>query len=84
MCSHVSVFVCLILDAAVTVKVARVLFDGSLGDEGWVLCVTWYLHGPTHSLSWRREGREGKKGRQKERNKSKKVMATTISSQTYI
>lgn len=63
-----SASVCLILDAAVTVQVAGVLFDGSLGDEGRVLGVTWYLHGPTHSLSWRTEGRE--RG-----NVNKKVMA---------
>lgn len=46
---------CLVLDAAVTVHVASVLFDGSLGDEGWELRVAGYLHGATHSLSWRRD-----------------------------
>lgn len=45
---------CFILDAAITVRVAHVLFDGSLWDEGRVLCITWYLHGPTQSLSWRK------------------------------
>ncbi len=53
MCVHMCLYVCLILDAAVTVKVACVLFDGSLGDEGRVLRVTWNLHAPTHPLSWR-------------------------------
>lgn len=52
------VFVCFILDAAITVDVSRVFFDGSLGDKGWVLCVTWYLHGPTYPLSWREERKE--------------------------
>lgn len=67
MCVHnVSACVCFILDTAVTLKVPCVLFDGSLGDECWVLCVTWYLHGATHSLSLRMEGRAGKK---KEREK---------------
>lgn len=46
---------CLVLDAAVTVHVASVLFDGSLGDEGRELRVAGYLHGATHSLSWRRD-----------------------------
>lgn len=44
---------CLVLDAAVTVHVASVLFDGSLRDEGRELRVAGYLHGATHSLSWR-------------------------------
>lgn len=46
---------CLILDAAVTVHVASVLFDGSLGDEGRELRVAGHLRGATHSLSWRRD-----------------------------
>lgn len=45
---------CLVLDAAVAVHVARVLFDGSLGDEGRELRVARHLHAATHSLSWRR------------------------------
>lgn len=45
----------LVLDAAVTVHVGSVLFDGSLGDEGRELRVTGHLHGATHSLSWRRD-----------------------------
>lgn len=70
--------VCVILDAAVTVQVACVLFDGSLRDEGRVLGVTWDLHGPTHSLSWRAEGRERGK-------ENKKFMAPPfISSQICI
>lgn len=48
---YTCVCVCLLLDAASTVHIARVLLDGSLGDKGRVLGVTWYLHGATHSLS---------------------------------
>lgn len=62
MCIHnVSARVCFILETAVTLKVPCVLFDGSLGDECWVLCVTWYLHGAAHSLSLWMEGREGRR-----------------------
>ena len=57
-CLHMSVCLCLILDAAATVNVPCVLFDGSLGDEGRVLCVTWYLHAPAYPLSCRMGERE--------------------------
>lgn len=40
-------FVCHVLEAAITVNVAYVFFDGPLRDEGWILGVTRYLHGPT-------------------------------------